>query len=304
VVLIIRPKHDNWVDNLPPNVVGNTPGNINNAGFAAIQGNWIYFLGNLGEIYRMRPDGSRMEMINEKGGNSINVVGDWIYYINTYIYKMRLNGSRVTQLNSVESGYLTVIGDWIYYTNTDENMHVYKMKTDGSEVTKVVRDAVESFTIYGDWIYYSNFDDEWAIYKIRTDGTGRERLDRDESEFVTAAGDKIYYMTPLDFESGVEKNVIFEINTDGTGKRLLWLQDADSLNLVDEWIYFSNIEDDGKIYRIPADIGALEGSRINNDFSQLINVVGDWIFYLYTDNDDMNFLTKIRTDGTGRRVLP
>lgn len=120
-------------DTLSHNKVGNSAGNLNNSGIAAIQGNWIYYINdNDGySIYKIHTAGSGQTKLNDDSSSSINVVGDWIYYnvaegprkfgeiIDTdwkfNIFKMRTDGSNQTRLNDDISFDLTVVEDWIYY---------------------------------------------------------------------------------------------------------------------------------------------------------------------------------------------
>lgn len=59
-----------------------------------------------------------------------------------------------------------------------------------------------------------------------------------------------------------------------------------------EWIYFSNLQDDGKLYKMKADGSGAE--KISDDRAHYINVIGDDIYY---SGNGWN-LTKIKTDGT------
>lgn len=73
---------------------------------------WIYFVGstyNEGNLYRIKKDGSKKEVISHDVGcvyNSINIVGEWIYYIQSLnqeyeplIYRMKIDGSEKQQVN-------------------------------------------------------------------------------------------------------------------------------------------------------------------------------------------------------------
>ena len=45
-----------------------------------------------------------------------------------------------------------------------------------------------------------------------------------------------------------------------------------------EWIYYSNADDDSSIYRMRTD-GA-DKKKLNNDYSSNIQAVGEWLYYL------------------------
>jgi hypothetical protein len=74
---------------------------------------------------------------------------------------------------------------------------------------------------------------------------------------------------------------------------------SDSINVVGEWIYYSNYGDNGKIYKIRID--GTENMRLNDDESWFINIVGDWIIYINRSDDSNQY--KVHTDGTERQLL-
>ena len=62
-----------------------------------------------------------------------------------------------------------------------------------------------------------------------------------------------------------------------------------------DWIYYCNSSDGHKIYKIRTD--GTQRTKLNDDYSKDINVVGDWIYYENISDDE---LYKVRTDGTQR----
>ena len=74
---------------------GNTQGNIVNCGYAAQDGDWIYYCSP-----------------NKK-----------------YIYKIKKDGSGETQLNCENSSFINIYDNMIYYT--DSNCRIHRMRTDG-----------------------------------------------------------------------------------------------------------------------------------------------------------------------------
>ena len=82
---------------------GNSVGNIGNNGFAALQGEWIYYK-NSDDDYKL--------------------------------YKIKTDGSKRQKVSDDTFGCINVVGDWIYYSNWSEGYEIYKVKTDGSERQK------------------------------------------------------------------------------------------------------------------------------------------------------------------------
>lgn len=80
----------------------------------------------------------------------------------------------------------------------------------------------------------------------------------------------------------------------------------------DDWIYYSNFNDGGKIYRVHADGG--EHFKVNDDHSLKITIAGGWVYYLASEErSELNRTSlrdrvggriyKIRTDGSERTLL-
>jgi hypothetical protein len=63
------------------------------------------------------------------------------------------------------------------------------------------------------------------------------------------------------------------------------------------WLYYSNLKDGGKIYKVHADGG--EHIKVNNEQSSKMTIIGDWIYYLGRGGN----VYKIRTDGSERTLL-
>jgi len=65
---------------------------------------------------------------------------------------------------------------------------------------------------------------------------------------------------------------------------------------VGDWIYYSNGDDDYKLYKIKTD--GTGNIKLSDNNSLSIKVAGDWIYY--TNSDDNKKMYKTKTDGTGR----
>ncbi|WP_256760635.1 DUF5050 domain-containing protein [Cohnella sp. WQ 127256] len=73
-----------------------------------------------------------------------------------------------------------------------------------------------------------------------------------------------------------------------------------------DWIYFINPDQNDAIYKRHKDQTTI--TRVNQDRSKQLNIVGDWIYYFksvgYHSASESYELYKIRTDGTGRKKIP
>ena len=323
---------------------GNTPGNLINGGLVAMQGDWIYYSNN--GLWKMREDGTEKTKLSDDDAHYVNVVRDWVYYSNDDgIWKIQTVGSD-KKLIIDEGQNINVIDDWIYYVtslqDTENNYIVmrnrfYKIHIDGTEKTLIGEEfetdgPINNFVIVDDWVYYdssgmgtqnlgrmdingtgnenlggSHFsyplfyvDDNWVYYNFSPGGFGDDnirRLRHNENlteEEVFIEEDNILGLDILDNSNSNFRT--FHINGDG------------------EWVYFIaltfNAADDKikrNIYKIRSD--GSDGSELTEIIGiESIHVIGDWIFYHFTErDDDRNVIDsgvyKIRTDGTEQQLI-
>jgi len=304
-------------ENGESDITGNSCGNIVNSGFAAYDGEWIYYNGYNDEcFYKMREDGSEKTKLADHYAHDINVVGDWIYFNYTSedgfyvdddgfehtekygIFKMRTDGSEETLvIDEWLACYVTVSDGWIYYrydcdrfVTTDEgdydiitdeeNSGIFKVRLDGSDKTQVMSgNKIYYVNVVGDWIYYStNYTRD--LYKVRTDGTEKTLILSDERscDYINVVGDWIYYVG--EEKTDEYRRCINKIRTDGTEKTLLTYGVYICLNAAGDWIYYDAWYEEGEthpIYRMRLD--GSEVTRLGDEDVDEINIVGDWVIY-------------------------
>jgi hypothetical protein len=291
---------------------GNTVGNIVNRGFAAVQGDWIYYCNSTffsTSLDRVRTDGTQKTQLLDDFIMYLNVMDDWIYFSTEEgLYKVRTDGTERALIVNDWAGDVSVIGDWIYYRNRSDSSKLYKIRTDGSQRIKLNDDFSESINVVGDWIYYSVPTN--GIYKIRTDGTERTKLSDDSSAQLIVADDWIYYLTTK-FENGIfVERGIFKICTNGTQKTQLVDDFVMCLNVIDDWIYFFTYiyDEDWSIVEQGIFKIHIDGTRRTRIFEiarydfpiYAINIISDWIYY---SQENFPGMSRVRTDGTGHESV-
>lgn len=230
--------------------------------------------------------GNTSQNINE--GGLIAKQGDWIYFANAMddekLYKMRLDGSEMTLIHGDDHvDYINVIGDWVYYRN-DSN--IFKIKIDGTGNKRITDESTANIFVIGNVIYYNSYSGQKiSINKINSDGTKRTKIADVKSEAFTIEGDWIYY---------VDGYNLVKIKTDGTKKTTI-LKDSMPfhINVVGEWIYFTNYKDGAKLYKIKSDGKGKQ--KLNNLRTQGIYVIGDWVYYQAQEHTG---LFRVKTNGT------
>jgi hypothetical protein len=196
---------------------------------------------------------------------------------------------------NISNGGLAAMRDgWIYYRNTSDGGRIYAMRADGSDRRRVSEDGVGGNTnVVGDTIYYTSWQ---RIYSIRTDGSNMQRIGSDEwVTHISVIGDWIYYV------SQTERGVI-RIRTDGSGRQQLNDDLSSLLAVYGDVIYYSNRDDNNKLYTMRVD--GSDRRKLSDDQAFCINVVGNVIYYLASPSFYIGHnLYSMRTDGTERTNL-
>lgn len=91
---------------------------------------------------------------------------------------------------------------------------------------------------------------------------------------------------------------LYRMRTDGTSNTRLVYGGVCNIHVVGDWIYYSTNTVAGNFYKMKID--GTENTRISDDYVQLFSIVGDWIYY--NSNSD-NKLYKMRSDGSGKIKL-
>jgi len=289
---------------------GNTPGNIVNEGFVAMQGDKIYYLSGYetlgGLIHVMNADGSGKTKLSDDKASNINVVGNKIYYRvlsgKGELYVMNTDGSDRTMLLYDEyTSRINVVDNKIYYIkgsidlNNNDTLYeeLYVVNTDGSGKVKLTDDEPNFINVVGGRIYYANENDDERMYVVNTDGSGRMKLNDDRAMYINVVGGRVYYTNLSD------NGKLYVINIDGSGRMKLNDDSSWNLNVAGDKIYYTNGSDNDKLYVINTD-----GSgrmKLNDDKSDYINIAGNIIFY--RNGSDGYKCYIINTDGTGRRLF-
>ena len=184
--------------------------------------------------------------------------------------------------NTVNGGDIVYSDGWLYYANRADQNRLYKRSADCSQNIKLCDDTVSHLNAANGWIVYYNHPEK-RISCI--DSAGERKFD-----FVLGvnAGSVIWYHNMIFYD---DYHAIYYLNLT-TGK-IVKVTDtcALSVSIVDDWIYYSEMYDDFRLYRIRLD--GTEKTCLIQEPANYINVVGDWIYY------ESDFcMKKLKTDGS------
>lgn len=301
---------------------GNTPGNIKNDGIVATDGEWEYFWAgtsafwdiNGGKFCKVKSSGSDFQILSDDKPCYINVLGDYIYYINqpeptTYIgniYRIDKNGKEKEELYNAKCTSMTVVGDWIYFINLSDRNKIYKIKTDGSNLTKLIDTKSYSLQYEDNWFYYliGTPPGNFSLHRFRTSDLHQEKVLDKIGDYIISDG--WIYGSNLN-------NGIYRVRTDGTGYVNLFERRISCFNIWKGFIYCSGLDADhlvmGKgrscyIYKLSAD-GRQSSVLPNADVIFRDSVVGvtDNYVYYWVNRGEWLELARMKTDGTGDEIL-
>lgn len=282
---------------------GNYAGNLNNNGILAEDDDgYIYYVNNSNseKMYKVGLDGLYNRKICEDKAQYINVSQGWIYYSNYTdqgkLYKVRVDGAHREKICDDKAAYISISDDIIYYSNHSDGGKLYKIKKDASDAkinnddsihgNPVIpdygnydgrTDEVAYINIVGDWIYYSNFSDGHKPYVVNKDGTYRTKISDEWATNLQVIGDWVYYCSGTGVISKVKKDGtgnIVPINGQATASNIGF-----HMNVWNNWIYYSNYADKGKLYKIKAD-GSGQKVKLFDQAVGYINVSSKFIYFI------------------------
>ncbi len=220
--------------------------------------------------------------------------------------------------NIVNTGIVALHSDWYYYRNPIDGDKLYKAHTGGGNPIKLNEESSWYINATDEWIYYSDYENPFkkdGCITIYSDGSSKEysvqfskkinlfkiRIDGGErTVFEDVHPDEVYVLGDwIYFSNKDDDNKIYKIRSDGKGLKRINKEESSFVNVVGEWIYYSNDNDGGKIYKIRTD--GRQRSRVNDDRSYRLNVADAWIYY--ENRDDVNRLYRIRIDGSDRTKI-
>ncbi|MBQ8267640.1 MAG: hypothetical protein IJZ21_04570, partial [Clostridia bacterium] len=113
------------------NTFGNNPNNVMRpfsggmCGVVASQGDWIYYVQQIGRIIKVKTDGTDAQGVFESSGFSyiecLNVIGDIIYYINGGIWSIKTDGTARKQHTTKRARNLLVRGTTGWFAVLDNS---------------------------------------------------------------------------------------------------------------------------------------------------------------------------------------
>ncbi len=160
--------------------LGNTNSNISNGGFVAEADGWVYFVDQEDFDKFYKTNGDQVVKLTDDRVSNINVVEDWIFYINisdqNKVYRMKTDGSKKEDLG-FRSVNIMVEDGWIYFTNAGDNRRIYRARVNGKDVEKITEKRAINFNLFKEDIIFYELN-TGHVYKVPKE-KGREVLIND-----------------------------------------------------------------------------------------------------------------------------
>lgn len=285
--------------------------NLQNDAPVASDGKWIYYNDN--GLCKMRlKDGSRQTVISEEiHPEEMFYLGNNLYYYEFPGYYV-LDGTagKDLQFNVFSKDCLQFDGKRFYVTgmgnfesnDPDENADevfdgydVYSTKPQKTTVgTKIAEIDPTDLILQGDYLYivsgYSSIGDlpnsKYGMWRVAPNGKGLTQVFDYCPGHIVFSGEEMYYTN--------QNGAICSSDLDGSNETVFdWTHVRGGLNVSEDYIFYIDYASD-TIHRIDKD--GSNDIKLNNDRSERLGIVGNWIFYVNKNYNDEIY--KMSFDGS------
>lgn len=274
----------------PEGTVGNTAGNINNAGLFCEYNGKVYFSNAFegGSLFVMNPDETGLQRLLPLNVRNILAGGEYLYYfqigsssfedammqlsgiISFQRYSLDSKKTKSLTTDTVVSGQL--VDNYLYLlTSTKSGPSFYKLKIDSSDKVSLADYAINPACAEDGVIYYNNTQNDHYLFSLDTKTDVPRELWRGNLWYPVKEGDYIYYM---DVENNyrlcrysLSQNVIEVLTNDR----------VDCFNVGGGFIYYQKNGRDAQLKAMPTNGGGAwviaEGNYTN------INMTSGYVYF-------------------------
>lgn len=292
----------NQIDNsdLSIHSYGNTKGNIQEGGHIVTQNDWIYYT-NFNDndcLYKTTMNGNNTKKLTSHYSYEINLIGDWIYYINGMpgkVCRVKVDGTGQETVFKQRATNLIATDKWLFFRMSldHDSTKLYRSDLDG-DGAKVICDSVSEFAIYDDRIYYANSAENHALYVMDLSGGNHKKLNNDYCQSVNVANGFVYYSAHNDHDH------LYRIKVDGTEKKMMSEDSCWNINVYNDYIYYRNQTQKGSLYRM--NIDGSENIQIAEGNISYINITDNFIIYHRNTENSGYYYTDL--EGNNEKQWP
>lgn len=318
VLLIVNPTI--YTKILPQ---GNSALNNFNESYAAIQGDYIYYV-NYSDNYKLYKENVKSKektKLSDNECSNINIIGNDIFYIATVnkgrgnlqrsILKIDTDGKIETIIDDSNLNYngLIALGDKLYFSGFDVEKQeggIFRMSINGGEKELFINDNksdIGRFTMHKNELYYycssrvfgisfSGSTNKKHINSLFSQSLGKETI----GNFLAVDKDNITYISTKDGLAKTKDYFIWK-------EQQVFSKEKGSIEFVEnDWVYFLSYEPNStdnklkKINKYGGEAITLTGGHIEN-----IHNLGAYIYFKnWKDNGK---IYRIKKDGTEFEIV-
>lgn len=199
-----------------------------------------------------------------------------------------------TNGNLENSGFSVTAGKWVYYFgyNQGSSDGIYKIK--GNKKEKISEDYGMYLNKVGKYIYYLDAKED-SIVRIKENGKNKEVIIKNvDKSLVTVTNNWIYYF---------DNSCLYRVNTEGENKKILSKKFIENYQVVDDWIYYSYIND-GHYVMAKMKTDGDKASKINTEAGKSFFIMDKEIYYIYENYEEEKYeLYKMKTNGKNKKKI-
>lgn len=196
----------------PVGTIGNTAGNLNNAGLFCERDGIVYFANGYDNstLYSMNVDETHIKKLSSARINQINAGSDNLYYFQygsggnaglgyvrtmTGLYRTDLKGKRSICFNDDTIFNIQLVNDTLYYLMSDnKGSHFYSVATNNSNPILLSNSIVNPSCVLDSTIYYNGTENDHFLYALDTITGTASTVWEGNLWNPIVSGDYVYYM--------------------------------------------------------------------------------------------------------------
>lgn len=299
------------------NAVGNTAGNLNNGGLFCEYNDKIYFANPYDDnkLYVMNSDCTDARKLNDDSVASVNVCGNYIYYVkNNFkqstigtifrgqlfgVYRCDLNGESQKVLYNKISGIIALAGNSLYYQHYSDTVPLafHKIDIAGKKDEKISDTPYSPACVQNGTIYFSDPDGKHNILSYDTKSGNTSVYYNCNSYLADVENGYAYYID-------LSKNYSL-VRYNPSNKTLELLYSKDGAKVINYNVYgnkiFFQLEGDASVtglYRMNIDGTQIEPIAIGNITN--IHCTSKYTFFQYFENQGV--LYRVNTSAPDTSV--
>ncbi len=143
---------------------------------------------------------------------------------------------------------------------------------------------------------------ETVFFRSNQGGALHEAAFDDDQALMIGTDSALYINVSGDwiyYSNGDDNNRIYRIGTDGSVRTPVTRSSAAFVTLQEDWIYYIDLDDDNKICRITT--AGAERTVVADDHALTFSIDDDWIYYI--NQSDGNRIYRVGTDGSSREKI-